>query len=125
VSALLQAADLLVLNSREEPFGLVLIEAMSSGTPVLATRVGGIPEIVRDDENGWLVEEGDTAGLASKLAELSLSKVKLEQAAQRARELTCPQFSLERFRSQLQVFYAELTQSGKRALGPARSASPS
>ena len=71
VSGVLQASDLLVLNSRDEPFGLVLIEAMACGTPVLATRVGGIPEIVTDSENGWLIESGDPAALASTLLELS------------------------------------------------------
>ena len=109
VSAVLQAADLLVLNSLEEPFGLVLIEAMSSGTPVLATRVGGIPEIVRDSENGWLVERGDTAGLASKLLGLSQNGDALGQVAQVAHDVTCPQFSLEQFQNKLHGFYAELT----------------
>ena len=71
VPEVLQGADLLVLNSWQEPFGLVLVEAMSSGTPVLATRVGGIPEIVTDQVNGWLVEKGDSVGLASKLLNLS------------------------------------------------------
>ena len=108
VSALLQAADLLVLNSHEEPFGLVLVEAMSSGTPVLATRVGGIPEIVQDSKNGWLVESGDTTGLARNLIRLSRNKPLLQSVAQRARNETCPQFSLEEFRSKLHRFYGEL-----------------
>ncbi|MFZ2021341.1 MAG: glycosyltransferase family 4 protein [Terracidiphilus sp.] len=108
VSAPLQAADLLVLNSHEEPFGLVLIEAMSSGTPVLAARVGGIPEIVRDSQNGWLVESGDTTGLAKHLIRLSRNGPLLQSVAQRALNETCPQFSLEEFRSKLHRFYAEL-----------------
>jgi glycosyltransferase involved in cell wall biosynthesis len=108
VANILQASDLLVLNSHEEPFGLVLVEAMSSGTPVLATRVGGVPEIIRDQENGWLVEKRDTAGLASKLLELSQNKEMLCQAAQFAREVTCPQFSVERFQYNLHRVYAEL-----------------
>jgi glycosyltransferase involved in cell wall biosynthesis len=108
VSAVLQAADLLVLNSIQEPFGLVLIEAMSSGTPVVATRVGGIPEIVRDSENGWLVESGDTAGLASKLVELSHNSDMLARVARVAYDTTCPQFSLDRFQNNLHTYYAEL-----------------
>ena len=108
VSALLQAADLLVLNSIEEPFGLVLVEAMSSGTPVLAASVGGVPEIVTDSINGWLVEKGDTAALAAKLVELSQHPDLLRRIAITARCETCPQFSLERFQSRLNRLYTEL-----------------
>ena len=104
-SALLRAADLLVLNSLDEPFGLVLIEAMSSGTPVLTTRTGGIPEIVEDARTGWLVEPGDTAGLAGRLLQLSQNRVLLDAAAMTARLETCPRFSSERFRAELKNLY--------------------
>jgi glycosyltransferase involved in cell wall biosynthesis len=124
VSALLQSADLLVLNSQEEPFGLVLIEAMSSGTPVLATRAGGIPEIVMDSENGWLVDKSDTAGLAKKLVELSRNNEDLERVAQNAREATCPQFSLARFQARLHSFYAELMPDERKSAGSPEWASP-
>lgn len=95
------------MNSRQEPFGLVLIEAMSSGTPVLATRVGGVPEIVSDKENGWLVEPGDTAGLAARLMELSTNRNALERSAKIGRTITCPQFALERFQRNLSRLYSE------------------
>jgi glycosyltransferase involved in cell wall biosynthesis len=111
IPAILQAADLLVLNSVEEPFGLVLIEAMSCGTPVLATRVGGIPEIVKDSVNGWLVEDGNIPVLAAKLLELSQQPDALFRAAQTAQEITCPKFSLERFLGDLHQLYAELNGS--------------
>jgi glycosyltransferase involved in cell wall biosynthesis len=107
VAPVLRAADLLVLNSRQEPFGLVLIEAMSSGTPVLATRVGGIPEIVSNSENGWLVEAGDTAGLAAQLSHLARNRGLLKQAAEIGRTITCPQFSLHRFQRNLSRLYSE------------------
>jgi glycosyltransferase involved in cell wall biosynthesis len=125
VSGLMQAADLLVLNSRDEPFGLVLVEAMSSGTPVLATRVGGIPEIVQDKGNGWLIEKADTAGLAAMLLELSEKKDLLERVARHAQSVTCPQFSLERFHSDLRRFYAELLPSPRQFIGRAESISQS
>jgi glycosyltransferase involved in cell wall biosynthesis len=86
----------------------VLIEAMSSGTPVLATRVGGIPEIVTDSQSGWLVEKGDTGALAAKLFELSQNRGLLERVARTARDEVCPRFSRERFLSNLHAFYAEL-----------------
>lgn len=108
VSAVLQSADLLILNSRDEPFGLVLIEAMSSGTPVLATRVGGVPEIVIDGVNGWLVDRNDTDSLAARMLELSRSRDSLARVAETALRTTCPLFSLERFKDDLIRFYAEL-----------------
>jgi glycosyltransferase involved in cell wall biosynthesis len=56
--------DVLVLPSRQEPFGTVVAEAMAAGTPVVATRVDGLPELVQDGVTGALVEPGDTAALA-------------------------------------------------------------
>jgi len=109
ISAILRSADLLVLNSLEEPFGLVLVEAMSSGTPVLATRVGGIPEIVTDAESGWLIQRNDTAALANKLLELSHNPSLLMQVARYAHDEVSPRFSLEGFLSNLHSFYTELT----------------
>jgi glycosyltransferase involved in cell wall biosynthesis len=66
------ATDVLCLPSRwQEAFGLVLAEAMSCEKPVVATRVGGIPEVVEDGETGFLVPRGDTAALARKLVLLA------------------------------------------------------
>jgi len=56
--------DVLVLPSRQEPFGTVVAEAMAAGTPVVATRVDGLPELIDDGVTGALVEPGDTAALA-------------------------------------------------------------
>jgi glycosyltransferase involved in cell wall biosynthesis len=63
-----RAADLLVLPSSElESFGIVLIEAMACGTPVVATRLPGVAEVVRDGETGLLAEPGDVAELTAKI----------------------------------------------------------
>jgi glycosyltransferase involved in cell wall biosynthesis len=61
------ALDLLVLPSWWEPFGRVLIEAMASGTPVVATNLGGPPEIVRDGETGYLIPPLDSVAMADAI----------------------------------------------------------
>ncbi len=67
---LIASSDLLVLPSVAEAFGLVLTEAIYLGTPVVATRVGGIPEIVEDEREGLLVPPADSAALADAIAKL-------------------------------------------------------
>jgi glycosyltransferase involved in cell wall biosynthesis len=65
------AASLFVLPSLcDEPFGVPLVEAMAAGLPVVATRTGGIPEIVAEGETGLLVERGDVAGLTRAILDL-------------------------------------------------------
>ncbi len=76
-----RAAQVLVLPSVEvtcygkriavsELLGLAILEAMASGTPIIATRVGGVPEIVRDGETGFLVPPGDVAQLRDRLSQV-------------------------------------------------------
>jgi len=66
----LRALDVLAMPSREEGLGSALLEAMAAGVPVIAARTGGIPEIVRHEDTGLLVEPGDAAGLAAGIERL-------------------------------------------------------
>jgi glycosyltransferase involved in cell wall biosynthesis len=64
-------ADIVVVPSRwQEPLGLINLEAGACRRPVVATRVGGIPEVVEDGVNGYLVEPGDVDALAARVATL-------------------------------------------------------
>ena len=67
VHALMEAADLFVLPSREEPFGIVLLEAMAHGLPVVASRVGGIPEVLPKHGDVAPVEADDVQALAQAM----------------------------------------------------------
>jgi glycosyltransferase involved in cell wall biosynthesis len=69
-AGLMRHLGVLVLPSRQEPFGTVLAEAMAVGTPVVATRVGGIPEVVQDGVTGRLVAPGDPRALAGAVLEV-------------------------------------------------------
>jgi glycosyltransferase involved in cell wall biosynthesis len=70
VPSLIKALDVFVLTSKREPFGLVLLEAMAAGTPVIATKVEGPLEIVEDGKTGLLFEPGNDAQLAQLLIQL-------------------------------------------------------
>jgi glycosyltransferase involved in cell wall biosynthesis len=90
VAVALDASTALVLPSRSEGMGRVVVEALCRGRPVLATRVGGIPDLVRDDENGRLVEPGDTRALADALVRILTDRELAERLAARARESVEP-----------------------------------
>ncbi|MBA2780245.1 glycosyltransferase family 4 protein [Billgrantia kenyensis] len=70
IAPIMSSIDVLLLLSRQEGLGLVAVEAMSAGKPVVGTRTGGIPEVVIDGETGLLVEGGDDAALLEALTTL-------------------------------------------------------
>jgi glycosyltransferase involved in cell wall biosynthesis len=75
--------DVLVLPSYEEPFGTVLAEAMAVGTPVVATNVNGLPEVVEDGVTGRLVEPGAPDKLAAAVLEVLAAKERMGAAARK------------------------------------------
>jgi glycosyltransferase involved in cell wall biosynthesis len=70
LAGLLPRWDVFVMPSREEGFGIAALDAMAAGLPVVASDVGGIPELVEDGKTGWLVPPGDDDALASRLRPL-------------------------------------------------------
>ena len=70
VAPFLQAADLLLLPSASESFGLVALEAMASSVPVVASRAGGLPEVVPDGKAGFLLPAGDVEAMAARAVQL-------------------------------------------------------
>ncbi len=78
-----------------EPFGRVVVEAMMCGRPVVATRGGGVTEIIRDGETGLLVPPGEPSALAAALGRILSDPVLAERLAQKGREDVSQRFSLE------------------------------
>ncbi|MGB6847224.1 MAG: glycosyltransferase, partial [Thermoanaerobaculia bacterium] len=70
VEEVLVGADLFLLPSETESFGLAALEALSCEVPVIATDVGGLPEVVRHGENGFLLPVGDVEAMAAAALEL-------------------------------------------------------
>lgn len=87
---ILARADVFLLPSQQESFGLSALEAMACGVPIVATNIGGIPEVVRHGETGYIAELGDVTRMAKYCVELFTSPKKLaafrENAIRRAVE---------------------------------------
>jgi len=99
-----RAAELLVLPSENEPFGRVLVEAMASGVPVVATRSGGVPEVVRHNRDGILVASGSVQELTEAMQEL-LENDQLRRRVGKSGQERSKAFSLEAHVDQMvQVF---------------------
>jgi len=109
VPNLLNAMDAFVLPSICEGMSNTLLEAMASGLPVLATRVGGNPEVLKED-GGWLFAPGDTDTLAARLEELATDHKLCRQVGDAGRLRVVQHFSLERMAEQYRSLYFDLAE---------------
>ena len=93
VVPLLSVSDLFILPSAQESFGLAALEAMACQVPVVASRVGGLPEVVEDGVSGFLCEPGDVEGMAKAavalLSDPALHKQFAKAALDRVRRQFC------------------------------------
>jgi len=108
VDELLACADLFLLPSESESFGLAALEAMSCGTPVVASRTGGLPEVVPDGEAGYLVEVGDVDGMGAAAVELLADEARWQRASDAARAVAVERFSSEKVIPHYERFYEQV-----------------
>ena len=108
IPSLLAGSQLFVLGSRDEPFGIVLLEAMAAGKAVVATRVGGVPEFVEDGVNGRLVPPNDPVALAQGMSELLSNPTLRQKLAQTGKHLVSQQYTWKKQGSAFWQIYEQL-----------------
>ncbi|MBN1939560.1 MAG: glycosyltransferase [Candidatus Aminicenantes bacterium] len=108
VGPLMDRADCLALPSRWEGLPMVVLEAMSRGLPVVASSVGGVPEIITQGVSGWLVPPEDSEAMAATLASVLTNPALRRQVGRNARERIRQDFSIERMAQKTVALYAEI-----------------
>jgi N-acetyl-alpha-D-glucosaminyl L-malate synthase BshA len=115
VAPLLASADLFLLPSQSESFGLSALEALATGVPVIGTRVGGLPEVVREGETGALCAVGDVDGMARAAIALLRDEAQWRSASALAASDARERFSLDQVVAQYEAFYEDALRGTVRA----------
>ena len=109
----LSASDVLLLPSEQESFGLAALEAMACEVPVVASRVGGVPEVVTDGETGFLSAVGDVDKMADDAARLLLNAELRAEMGQRARDSAVSRYHTNKVIPQYIRFYEHILSQAK------------
>jgi L-malate glycosyltransferase len=105
IGPLIASSDLFLLPSQQESFGLVALEAMACGVPVLASQVGGLPEVIEDGRSGLLFEVGDIDTAVEKALRLLKDRELCQAVRQEALKDANEKFSMDRIVDQYEHFY--------------------
>lgn len=120
VERILPSADLLLMTSHAESFCLTVLEAMACGVPVVAPRVGGIPEVVEDGRSGLLFDAGDDDGAARAVEQLLSDRRRAsgvaDEGLRRARR-----FAADAVVPLYELLYRRVVESGRQEVAPART----
>jgi glycosyltransferase involved in cell wall biosynthesis len=104
----LAAADVFLLPSEQESFGLAALEAQACEVPVVASRVGGISEVISDGETGFLSDVGDTEKMSRDASKLLNDEAMRRKFGERGRALAVSRYSSETVIQQYLVFYEQV-----------------
>ncbi len=108
VDQLLPLADLMLMPSEMESFGLVALEAMACEVPTIGTDVGGVPEVITDGETGLLYPVGDIEGMSDGALQLLSDRAKLREMGKRARRSAQNRFCSTRIVPLYEQYYDEV-----------------
>lgn len=115
ISDYLGVADVFLLPSELESFGLAALEAQACEAPVVATRIGGIPEVVTDKETGFLSDVGDVEKMAADTRKLLRDEELRRSFGEKGRRLAVERYSTEKIIPQYIAFYEKIVQKAKSA----------
>ncbi len=108
VEDVISAADLFLLTSRNESFGLAALEAMSAGVPVIGTTAEGLPELVRAGETGYLLPVGDVAGMAQRSIEILSDAKRHASMSEAARRVAIERYDVGKVVPRYEEFYGRV-----------------
>lgn len=114
VDELLSCADVFLLPSESESFGLAALEALASGAPVVATRIGGIPEVVDHDGSGFLLDVGDVDAMAAATVRILEDDDLHARLSAGGREASIRRYSSSSVVPTYEAYYREVIQTGAR-----------
>jgi N-acetyl-alpha-D-glucosaminyl L-malate synthase BshA len=112
IENLLACADLFLIPSEEESFGLAALEAMSAITPVIGSNIGGLPEVVDDSVNGFLHPVGDVDAMAKSIIKLLQNEKMLKEFGQKARQKAQDMFNIHAVIPQYENYYKKILEIG-------------
>lgn len=110
VEELYSISDLKLLLSEKESFGLVLLEAMACGVPCIGTNIGGIPEVIKNNVSGFLVDVGDVADATARAMSILEDEQLSNRFTKAAIEMLENEFSSKKIVSQYEQIYADLAE---------------
>ncbi|MCT1576059.1 N-acetyl-alpha-D-glucosaminyl L-malate synthase BshA [Oceanobacillus kimchii] len=113
ISDILSMADLMLLMSEKESFGLVLLEAMACGVPSIGTNIGGIPEVLTHEETGFIVDLGDSKSAAKYATDLLMDNNKWNVFSENALQHVKKYFASETIVNQYEALYDTLLKENK------------
>jgi L-malate glycosyltransferase len=105
---ILSSSDLFLIPSQSESFGLAALEAMSCGVPVISTSVGGLPELVKHNETGFIAEIGDVERMAKYAIDLLTNEKKYSMFSRNARERAVNNFAVEQIVPMYEAHYTKV-----------------
>jgi N-acetyl-alpha-D-glucosaminyl L-malate synthase BshA len=115
ISDYLGIADVFLLPSELESFGLAALEAQACEVPVIATRIGGIPEVVNDSESGFLSDVGDVDKMSADALKLLKDEDLRRAFGEKGRELAIRRYSTEKIIPQYIAFYESIVEKAQTA----------